>query len=51
MKNSPPIRVFLVEDSPVALTILKPILASFPEVEGVKVFTCSELQKSFDNGI
>ena len=28
MKNSPPIRVFFVEDSPVTLTIFKQILAS-----------------------
>ncbi|MGF2035187.1 MAG: chemotaxis-specific protein-glutamate methyltransferase CheB [Nostoc sp. CmiVER01] len=35
MKNSAPIRVFLVEDSLVALTILKRILASSPEVDVV----------------
>ncbi|MEH1937101.1 MAG: chemotaxis-specific protein-glutamate methyltransferase CheB [Nostoc sp.] len=35
MKNSAPIRVFLVEDSLVALTILKRILASSPEVNVV----------------
>lgn len=35
MKNTAPIRVFLVEDSPVALTILKRILASSPDVEVV----------------
>lgn len=33
MKNAAPVRVFLVEDSPVALTILKRILASSPEVD------------------
>ncbi|MDZ8053357.1 MAG: chemotaxis-specific protein-glutamate methyltransferase CheB [Aulosira sp. ZfuVER01] len=35
MKQSTPIRVFLVEDSPVALTILKRILASSTEVSVV----------------
>ncbi|MEH2437093.1 MAG: chemotaxis-specific protein-glutamate methyltransferase CheB [Nostoc sp.] len=35
MKNFAPIRVFLVEDSLVALTILKRILASSPEVDVV----------------
>lgn len=35
MKNAAPIRVFLVEDSPVALTILKRILSSSPEVSVV----------------
>lgn len=35
MKSAAPIRVFLVEDSPVALTILKRILASSPDVEVV----------------
>ncbi|PZV06565.1 MAG: chemotaxis response regulator protein-glutamate methylesterase [Leptolyngbya sp.] len=35
MKHPAPIRVFLVEDSPVALTILKRILASSPEVDVV----------------
>ena len=35
MNNSAPIRVFLVEDSPVALTILKRILTSSSEVDVV----------------
>lgn len=35
MKNSIPIRIFLVEDSPVALTILKRILAGVSEIEVV----------------
>ncbi|MDX2242736.1 MAG: chemotaxis-specific protein-glutamate methyltransferase CheB [Leptolyngbyaceae cyanobacterium bins.302] len=35
MKNAAPIRVFLVEDSPVALTILKRILASSSDVDVV----------------
>lgn len=39
MKTSAPIRVFLVEDSPVALTILKRILASSSEVKVVGTAT------------